>query len=93
MTQKDEVVATPCPDLLKDKPYSKDHGSVIMKLIECASWDHVLMGQERAMLYDYCKTGWKGTNAASILVGAICRDKDGIKAFQHTCCCTMCGRE
>ena len=49
----------------------------------CASWDHVLMGQEKALLYDYCKVAWKGIFAISILVGIIRRDKDGIKAFQQ----------
>ena len=81
MTRKDEAPPDPHPDLLEEKPYSKEHGSVIMELVMCASWDHVLMGQERALLYDNCKVGWKGTNAISILVGAIQRDKDGIKAF------------
>ena len=82
MTPKYEKVGD-CPDLLVDKPYSKKHGSVIMELVECASWDHVLMGQERGMLYHYCKIGLKGTNAASILVGEICKDKDGIEAFRQ----------
>ena len=59
MTQKNKIVATPCPDLLEDKPYSRDHGSVFMELVECASWDYVLMGQERGMLYDYCKNRWE----------------------------------
>ena len=47
----------------------------------CAFWDYVLIGQEKALLYDYCKVAWKGTFAISILVGTIRRDKDGIKAF------------
>ena len=83
MTRKEKDPPTPRPDLLKGKPYSREHGSVIMELVMCASWDHVLMGQEKALLYDYCKVAWKGTFAISILVGVIRRDKDGIKAFQQ----------
>ena len=55
-----------------------------MELVECTSWDHVfLMSQERGMLYNYCQIWWKGTNAASVLVGKICKDKDGIEAFKQ----------
>ena len=49
----------------------------------CASWDHVLMDGEKALLYDYLKITWKGAYAMSILVGKIRNSKDGIKAFQQ----------
>ena len=36
-TRKDEDPPDPCPDLLVGKSYSKEHGSVIMELVMCAS--------------------------------------------------------
>ena len=83
MTRKDENPPDPRPDLLQGKPYSEAHGSIIMELVMCASWDHTLMNGERALLYDYLKIAWKGAYAMSILVGKLRNDKDGIKAFRQ----------
>ena len=71
------------PDLLVDKPYSKANGSVIMELVMCPKWEHVLMDQEKALINNYCKDAWKGTPAASVLVEKNCTNKDGIEAYKQ----------
>ena len=49
------------PDHLKGKPYSEEHGSVEMVLIEHATHDDPLFTQDDRMLFDKLAAAWSGT--------------------------------
>lgn len=77
-----QIPPTP-PDLLTDKPYSGEYGLVNSELIHLAKWDHILLKQEEAILYNYIAIAWKDSHAKNVLSGKIFTQKQGSAAYNQ----------
>ena len=74
---RDDVISPPPPALLEGKPYSAEHGSVEMVMIECATHNDPLFSQDDRMLFDKLATAWSGTELDTCITAQMQRSKKG----------------
>ena len=73
----------PPPDLLVGLPYSRQFGSIAAEIINLTSWEHTLFRLDQALVYDYMAQALKGSDAESVLCGAVWTQKLGSKVHSQ----------
>jgi len=63
-------------DLLANKPYSEEHGSIETELIARVSHDHPLFGDDSAKVFNFLEEATRGT-AVALTIAPYKRKKDG----------------
>ena len=75
----------PGTDLLDDKPYSEEHGSVEIFLVNREIYDHPLRQQDNHKLYKLLVKSWSRTGINYCSTGNEKRFKEDDKLFQQSC--------
>ena len=78
------MITPAASDLLLGKPYSEEHGSVEMVLIERATHNDPLYTQDDRMLFDKLAAAWSGTELDTCITAQMQRSKKGRLLYQQS---------